>query len=296
MEQGKKYSDIHATAPKNRMTMDDNVRQYVNEHNPLLYILTPCYGGSCFVNYVQCLMQTIELCKHFYIELKVEFCKNDSLVTRARNNLVARALSNPKTTHVLFIDADITWDPSDILKLLISNKEVIGGVYPLKQYNWDNLVNKSNQRAPNMVETWVNKKNQSQLKDTMSDSDIIQYNMVNYNVNYLDKCMTIDDNLAKVKHLATGFMMIQRVAFDKMFKAYPDTKYIDDISFLKPEENKYAYALFDTAVNEGRYLSEDWVFCQRYTALKNAVYIDVSIMLTHTGICDYKGAYISSIL
>ena len=48
--------------------------------------------------------------------MQVEFCRNDSLISRARNNLLAKAMSNPKMTHVLYIDTDITWKPVDIIR------------------------------------------------------------------------------------------------------------------------------------------------------------------------------------
>jgi len=44
-----------------------------------LYILSPCFASLCYVNYVTCLMHTVELFRKFNIQLKVEFCKNDSL-------------------------------------------------------------------------------------------------------------------------------------------------------------------------------------------------------------------------
>jgi len=307
-------SPIKSAQPKDNMTMDQKMRQFVVTHKPTLYILTPCYGGQCFVNYVHCLMATVELFRNYNIPLRVEFCKNDSLVTRARNNLIARAMSNPEMTHILFIDADITWDPVDIFKLLLSNKHLVGGVYPLKSYNWDTLVkDPTNPYNSNVVQTLINKKNQSQFKDSISDSDMVQYNMVKYNVNYLNNTLCIEDNLAEVKHLATGFMMIQRDLIEKMMLAYPSTKYVDDVCFLKPEENKYAYALFDTCVSmdppyrkveiidgketiSGKFLSEDWILCDRASAIFCKIYIDVSISLTHSGICDYRGAYIASII
>jgi hypothetical protein len=148
---------------------------------------------------------------------------------------------------------------------------------------------------------WVEKKKQSQLRDIISDERMIQHNLLTYNVNYLGNTLEIENNLAKVKHVATGFMMIQREVIDTLIKAFPSTKYVDDVNFLTTEENGFAYALFDCGVEEEHYFSEDWLFCHRWTKLskennKKEIWMDVSIQLTHTGIEDYRGSYVSTIL
>lgn len=276
---------------------DEKIRLYVAQNKPKLYILTPCYGSQCYVNYVTCLMNTIGLFSRYGFPLQVEFCRNDSLVSRARNNLVARAMADPETTHIFFIDSDITWNPIDIFKLILADKPLIGGVYPLKNYQWSKLVkDPQNPFNTNIVQSLLAKKKQSQLAAMVSDEDMIQNNLLSYNINYLQNYLTIDNNLAQVKHLATGFMMIQRNTLDKMMKAFPSTKYVDDVHFLKEHENQYAYALFDCGVEDGHYLSEDWLFCHRWTKMGGSIWIDVSINLTHTGIEDYKGSYIASIV
>jgi len=275
------------------------LKEYLSKNTPVVYILTPCFGSICYVNYVHCLMNTIEIFKQFEIELIVEFCRNDSLVSRARNNLVAKAMNNPKMTHIMFIDNDITWDPTDILKLIISDKNLIGGVYPLKRYNWESLLKDNTNledKNPNIVQKWIKKKNNSQFKNSITDENAIQFNMVNYNINYIDKVLSIEKNIAKVKHLATGFMMIKRNVIEKMSKAFPSTKYVDDVHFLKSEENEFAYALFDCGVEEGHYFSEDWLFCHRWSKMGGSIWIDVTISLTHTGIEDFRGCYIASII
>lgn len=286
----------HAVINRN-VSFDEKIREYALRTNAVVYILTPCFASLCYVSYVHCLMNTVEIFRKYGIELNIEFCRNDSLVSRARNNLVAKALSNPKTTHIMFIDNDITWDPADILKLLIADKQISGGIYPLKNYNWQDLVrDKKNPYNSNIIQGLINKKNQSQFKEMISDEDMIRYNLLRYNVNYLDNTLNIHENLAKVRHLATGFMMIQRSVFEKMFKAFPSTKYTDDVNFLQGEENNFAYALFDCGVEEGHYFSEDWLFCHRWTKMGGSIWMDVSISLSHTGIEDYKGCYISSLL
>ena len=268
-----------------------DIKEYAKKYNPQVYILTPCFGGVNYVNYTISLINTIQIFRELQIPLQVSFCKNDSLVSRARNNLIAKALYDEKTTHCMFIDNDITWDPNDILKLLLSNKPLIGGIYPLKKYNWDNLT-----KDKQCISGWIEKKSQSQLNNTVSDEDYIQHRMLSYNVNYLEPVLRIVDNIAKVRHIATGFMLIQRNTLTEMMSAFPHTKYTDDVGFLGGDENKYAYALFDCGVEEGHYFSEDWLFCHRWTKMGGDVYIDVTVSLTHTGIEDYNGSYVSSIL
>ena len=84
-------------------------------------------------------------------------------------------------------------------------------------------------------------------------------------------------------------MLIKRNVFENLFEAFPSTKYTDDVNFLTEKENEFAYALFDCGVEEGHYLSEDWMFCHRWTKLGGKIYIDISINLSHTGIEDYNG-------
>ena len=120
--------------------------------------------------------------------------------------------------------------------------------------------------------------------------------MLKYNVNYLDKEIKIEKNLTEVKHIATGFMLIKRGVIEKMIEAYPSTKYIDDVGFLSNEENNYAYALFDCGVENEHYLSEDWMFCSRWSKIGGKLWIDVSINLSHTGIEDFHGSLLSTLL
>jgi len=226
------------------------------------------------------------------LNLRVEFCRNDSLVSRARNNLIAKAMHDKSTTHMLFIDADITWNPADVVKLVLADKNIVGGVYPIKNYEWNKLV----EPGHNVVQEWIDKKNSSQLKGAVSDSDIIQHRLMRYNLNYISNTLEIANNLTKVRHLATGFMMIRRDTLEIMMAALPETKYTDDIGFLSGRENDFAYALFDCGVEEGHYYSEDWMFCHRWKKLGGSIWVDVSINLTHTGNEDFRGCYIASVL
>jgi hypothetical protein len=271
---------------------EERVKKYVDEYKPVLYVLTPCYGSMCFVSYINSLLSTMKLCNKFGIEFFIEFCRNDSLVQRARNNLIARAMKNPKTTHMMFIDADIIWDPHDILKLLISHQPLVGGLYPLKNFYFDRL------KDPSIIERWKQARKSQPFLENISDENLIQHNLLRYNFNQLknNTCLNVVSNLTEVRHLATGFMMIRRETIECMQKAFPSTKYVDDIGFLDKEEEKHAYALFDCGVEEGHYFSEDWLFSQRWTNMGGKIYVNVTVNLTHTGIQDFKGSFLSHIV
>jgi len=269
---------------------EETIKAYIAEHKPSLAILTPAYGSQVYVNYTHSLINTVNLCNLVGLPVRIEFCRNDSLVSRARNNLVAKALMDKDTTHVMFIDADISWSPVDMLNMLMSDKDVVGGAYPLKSREWDRLM----LEGGDVIKKWVQAKNGSDLKDRMSDIEIVKQKLLRYNVNLLSNEITINENLMEVRHTATGFMMIKRGVFEQMHTKCPELKYIDNTGFLTKEENEFAYALFEPSICEGAYMSEDWTFCERWVkGMGNKVYIDVGVQLTHIGLEEFNGAFLS---
>ena len=274
---------------------EEEITTYLKSHKPKLVILTPLYGGTCQLGYMQSLINTLTLFRKYDISLSVEFCRNDSLITRARNNLIAKAMHDETVTHMLFIDGDISWSAIDVLKLLVADKLLCGGSYPLKKYDFQKLLNDpSNPYNTNVVQSIISRKKNSYLKDTISDEMMLRYNMVKYNLNYISDRITIQKNLAKVKHIATGFLMIQREVIENLITAYPSSLYTDDVGFLSSDVA--CYNLFSTSVEDGHLLSEDWFFCSNWSKLGGDIYVDVSINLTHTGVEDFHGSYIASLL
>ena len=276
--------------PKPANTNNDlleKIRRYVETNKPKLYILTPCYGGMCYVNYVTQLMATKDLLRTFGIEMVVLFMRSESLITRGRNNLIAKAMSDPAMTHAIFIDSDITWNPISILKLMIHDKDINGGLYPLKKYYWDRLTKEN-------MDAYIQKKNVS-YNSKLSDNQIIYHNLLKYNYNTVGS-VDIVNNLLEIYTLATGFMMIKRECIQKMMDSYPLSKYTDDTGFLSVDESKYAYALFDCDVLNEKYLSEDWLFCHRWKEIGGKIYVDVTIDLIHTGQEDFTGRFLSTIV
>lgn len=279
------------------MSVEKCLNAYLAENtNTTLVILTPCYGGLLCCSFANSLLATVQYLSKFNITVHVIFNSKESLIQRGRNNLIAKAMALSETTHMLFIDADIAWEPQDVAKLLISNECLIGGIYPQKKYEWDRLMDPNK----NIVQELSNiKKNSGDFFENMSTKDFIKAHLVNYNLNYLDAKIKVVDNLIELRHIATGFMMIKRECIDKMIKSYPETKYTDDTGCLNTEaQHKHSYALFDCKIDEKTrsFLSEDWVFCERWRELNGKVFACVDINLDHTGSETYKGSYVTSIL
>jgi hypothetical protein len=97
-----------------------------------VHICMPCYGGmlteSTFMSYIK----WANTCRQLGIDWTMETMTNESLISRARNTLTAKFLHNKESTHLMFIDADIGWEPWHLLVMLNRDVDVIGGLYPMK--------------------------------------------------------------------------------------------------------------------------------------------------------------------
>src|SRR5271168_1520339 len=105
-----------------------------------LVLATPCFGGQISVLYAASLLKLQKLVRSYSdFNLKILFKDGDALITRARASLVAQFLDDPSATHLLFIDADIGFEPQQVLRLLEFGADVTAAVYPVKQINWDQM-------------------------------------------------------------------------------------------------------------------------------------------------------------
>lgn len=246
----------------------------------------PCYGGQVFNECVVGLLQFRKACDEHNreherdtIDFEVEFLANESLVTRARNTIVAKFLSQPAYTHLLFIDADIGFCGPDLMLLVQADKEVIGGVYPKKSIDFQ------------LIKTFMDllPKQDLELYEVISKNYAIEVDM-----DHANRLLSSSNPIVQVKYLPTGFLLIARSVFTRLQKAFPSQQY-DGFCESRNEELKDHYWLFfDTMLSKTeagtqRYLSEDWAFCEKVKKVGIKLFAHIGFGLNHMGFYKFRG-------
>lgn len=96
-----------------------------------VFIATPCYDGKVDVWYANSLLQTERLAAAENVEIIPIYMSYDSLVQRARNDCLQLALEM-QCDDIVWIDADIEWNPQWFFDLLAYDVDVVGGTYRKK--------------------------------------------------------------------------------------------------------------------------------------------------------------------
>lgn len=239
---------------------------------PRLCVATPCFGGNITHAYHVSMMNLAQELAAGGIGLSAVYTAGDSLITRARNRLVGQFLDDQDATHLMFIDADIGFTSAQVLRLLGSGHGVVGGIYPVKNVFWDRIA----------------------TGDLMPD--VREARSLEYVVGAGDAPEEDAHGFLKVEYVGTGFLMIARRVIERLCEAFPETRYYTDDSadkdfFKRNSAPTPRYALFESRVDAatGRYLSEDYAFCDLCRQVGEPIWADLRSRLDHIGFSTYSG-------
>lgn len=135
------------------MQIDQNQLNFLR--NSRLHFCIPCYGGMITEAFFISMLKYMAAANKLGLNFTVDTMVNESLIPRGRNSLVAKFLAfEPKSTHLMFIDADIGFEPEEVIKLVLADKDVAGGLYPKKALPIQYVVNRipNSQKEGNLVE------------------------------------------------------------------------------------------------------------------------------------------------
>ena len=109
------------------------------QERPALLIATPCFGGLVTQGYMESVLSLLAYAADGRFTLQLSMLGHDSLITRSRNTLVAAFMDQPSATHLLFIDADIAFEPAQVERMLAFDQDIVAGIYPLKTVDWERV-------------------------------------------------------------------------------------------------------------------------------------------------------------
>jgi len=234
-------------------------------------IATPCYGGLMTHVYVHSLLKLMVAAPAFGFSVGLLTTAHDSLITRSRNTLVKEFLDSPKATHLMFIDADIGFEPQAIQRLLAFDEDLAAGMYPLKVVDWSKMG-----RA---------------VRPSMTEEELRLSGMHFVGVPCVGDEREERAGFITGTYAGTGFMMVKRAAIERMVAAYPETKYRTMHTYpMSSQEGAPFHNLFDCIVEpeSGMYLSEDFTFCYRFRRIGGKVWLDTQTPLRHVGSMEFR--------
>lgn len=218
--------------------------------NRKLFFAIPAYDFKVGVKLMGSLVEFARMAPQYGVQFAMSTISGCSVVSRARNLLVDDFLQSDCDT-LMFIDADMTFDPNDIIRLLAFSggptKNIVGG-------------------------TGVARKKEKTFHlnlDTDEDGNILMDAM----------------GLTRAKQMGTGFMMVQRQVFETLIERHPEWRFHDVAS------GRTIYSLFDFKSTAAGYIGEDYNFCDRARAEGFQVWVDPTIKLGHMGVMEYEGAF-----
>ena len=240
-----------------------------------IMIATPCFGGMVHTGYMRSMLALQDTLTKCEIHFDYIFLDGESLICRARNSITAKFMES-ECSHLLFIDADITFQSQTIMKLILSELEMCGTPYPKKHINWDKVRRYLKDR-PDIPET--------HLKQRISDINWNPLLLKNEDNDAL--YMNERNGFVEVKDIPTGMMLIRRSVFNTLKLLHPELKYNNNVAGYGDSANFYDF--FRVGVCDGVYLSEDYYFCKLCRDAGIKLHLDLQSTLVHTGKMDFYG-------
>lgn len=229
-----------------------------------LFIATPLYNGKCHVEYLKSFLSFMKLCAEIGIPTAFSTLRNESLIQRGRNYLADEFLRSG-ATHLIFVDADISFDPEELLALVVADKDVVGGYYPRKKINWRNIIH-------------------AQINLDVGDRVLYKFGC-----DY-DGLLSSKEDFIEVGSVMTGFTVIKRNVFLKMKLSYPELSYKPDhIGHANFDGSREIVSFFSVEIDSDtrELLTEYDFFCSLWRKIGGKVHLCPWLDIRHHGLFHF---------
>ena len=251
----------HIIGDMNAVTKDQ--RKALEKMRPM--IATPIRGTTVMGNYDLSMQSLAKWAARVGMDIDSRMLMGCSYIEQGRN-VLANTFWDSKCTHLVFIDSDIGFMTNSFFELLLTGKDVVGGVYTKRKINW--------QAVENAVKAGI-------------PTEMLAHCSGEFPMHCLEgEGVTIGHEPQKVLTLPSGFMSISRKALETYVKAHPERKTTPGnpghygIEFFKAGTMDQAEK--DGSVTRG-FDSEDNVFCKDMYRLGVNTWVCPWIHLSHSG-------------
>lgn len=238
---------------------------------PNIVIATPAYGEIFYTPYVQSVIKLIRLFHQKGWEFSFRSISY-SEISESRNYLLTHWIDKSNASHILFLDADMGFEPHLIAEMVELDQPVVGVVYPKR--NIDLLRVATAAADGGSPEQAVAKSQQYVFRPLRGERQL-------------------RDGFLKVEGCGAGILLIQRSCVKKMLELIPN---LSDATAKKTsplaKELDRLIRVFDILHVGGSRLSEDYSFCHRWKNLCGGeIWACVSHEIVHIGLHQFKGRY-----
>ena len=221
------------------------------EQAPKIYIAMACYDSVK----INTMLSVTRLVKEFTkagLEWQIETVKSP-YVSKARNALTALFLRS-KYDYLLFIDADVEFNPEAVIRMLVTKKDIILTPYRVK--------------FPQDV------------------------NIAKYSVSFPDdrNVSILPGDLVEISEGPAGLMLIHRKVFEFLMDSCTRLKIKHP---FKKESDPYLYNFWDTTfdMDNGLWRGEDISFCRLARDYGFKIYANIKSRTTHHGTYGWTGKF-----
>ena len=192
-----------------------------------------------------------------------------SVLPAARNMLADQFLHQTEATHLLFLDADMGFEPLELMHMLeFADRDVVAAVYPSKSFNWAAIASaaRKHPEAPpaELAEIAGNFDGMVSLPDGAT--------------------FAVGREPVEVATIGTGIMLISRAILLRLAVS-PNIPH-----HIFASKDRTIPAFFENGTDaENRYVGEDYIFCQRVRAAGGKIWGCPWLRTTHSGNVDFVG-------
>jgi len=227
---------------------------------PKIYVATPCYDMMRIETCVS-LIDMFSTLGRSGIECRFKSVKT-SLVTHGRNLLTCGFLDS-NFDYMLFVDADVEFQPEAVARMLVPKKDIICTPYRVKEENIKYAVK-------------------------FKDPDFIKIEPF---------------DLVEIEEGPAGLMLIKRVVFERLMDKRPDLKINfdeptrkkmnEEIGAVEDAIDRYMYNFWDTTfhLDTGEWKGEDLSFCALAREAGFKIHANLDSETTHHGSWGFQGKF-----